>query len=154
MQRNSAFYFSASFIIVSVTLFINNPDSLRHWTILMITYVSLFEIIKIVIPFRNISFKFLCLLLLLLVLTLSAPRGGGDNVPPPPCRFFYRCILSGSALKLILYDFSSNFILNMWSVKFFLISRIICQRVYRWPSVTAAYYGIVDSLLHRLSLVI
>ena len=119
MQRNSAFYFSASFIIVSVTLFINNPDSLRHWTILMITYVSLFEIIKIVIPFRNISFKFLCLLLLLLVLTLSAPRGGGDNVPPPPCRFFYRCILSGSALKLILYDFSSNFILNMWSVNFF-----------------------------------
>ena len=119
MQRNSAFYFSASFIIVSVTLFINNPDSLRHWTILMITYISLFEIIKIVIPFRNISFKFLCLLLLLLVLTLSAPRGGGDNVPPPPCRFFYRCILSGSALKLILYDFSSNFILNMWSVKFF-----------------------------------
>ena len=41
---------------------------------------------------------------------------GGQNVPPsppPPCRFFGRCILTCRTLKLILYDFSSNFILNM-----------------------------------------
>ena len=39
-------------------------------------------------------------------------------VPPPrivpPSRFFEYCILTGKAMKLILYDFSSNFILNMW----------------------------------------
>ena len=32
---------------------------------------------------------------------------------------FCRCILTSRTLKLILYDISSNFILNMWSVKFF-----------------------------------
>ena len=36
-----------------------------------------------------------------------------------PCRFFDRCIWTGTALKLILHDFSSNFLLNMWAVKFF-----------------------------------
>ena len=41
-------------------------------------------------------------------LTLSA-MGWGDD----------RCILTGRALKLILYDFSSNFILNMRPVDFF-----------------------------------
>ena len=35
------------------------------------------------------------------------------------CRIFDRCILTGRALKLILYDFSSNFILNMGPVKLF-----------------------------------
>ena len=34
-------------------------------------------------------------------------------------RFFDRCILTDRALKLILYDFYSNFISNMWPVKFF-----------------------------------
>ena len=38
----------------------------------------------------------------------------------PPCRFFDRCILTGSALKLTLYDFSSNF--NVTSI-IFLIKR-------------------------------
>ena len=33
--------------------------------------------------------------------------------------FFDRCILTGRALKLILCEFSSNSILNMWPVKFF-----------------------------------
>ena len=37
----------------------------------------------------------------------------------PTCRFSGCCILTGSALKLILYDFSSNFILNMSRVNFF-----------------------------------
>ena len=43
-------------------------------------------------------------------------RGGGVQFvspPPPSCRFFDGCILTGRALKLILYDFSSSFILNM-----------------------------------------
>ena len=40
-------------------------------------------------------------------------------LPHPPCRFFDRCILTDRALKLILFDFSSNFILNMSTVKFF-----------------------------------
>ena len=50
-------------------------------------------------------------------LTLSAWAGGGTHCAP--CRFFDRCILTGRALKLILYDFSSNFTLNMWPVEFF-----------------------------------
>ena len=52
-------------------------------------------------------------------LALSA-LGGRMYLPPlpPPCRFFGRCILTCRTLKLILYDFSSNFILNMWPVKF------------------------------------
>ena len=44
------------------------------------------------------------------------------SLPCPPCRFFGRCIfciLTGRDLKLILYEFSSNFILNIWPVKFF-----------------------------------
>ena len=39
--------------------------------------------------------------------------------PICPCQFFDCCILTDRALKLILYDFSSNFILNMWPVKLF-----------------------------------
>ena len=35
------------------------------------------------------------------------------HIVPPPCRFFVRGILNGSALTRTLYDFSSNFILNM-----------------------------------------
>ena len=37
-------------------------------------------------------------------------------------RIFYRCILTGGAMKLILYDFSSNFInfiSEMWVENFF-----------------------------------
>ena len=51
-------------------------------------------------------------------LTPSAPWEK-RQCAPPPCRLFDRCILTGSALKLILYDFSSNFILNIRLVKFF-----------------------------------
>ena len=82
---------------------------------------------------------------------ICLPGGRGKIVPPR--RFFDRCILTGRALKLILHDFSSNFILNMWPVKLFLIIWIICPHrlVSRWPSTIVAYYGVVDSLLHRLS---
>ena len=44
---------------------------------------------------------------------ISQEVGG---IPPPHCRFFDHCILTGSPLKLILYDFSSNFTLGMWLV--------------------------------------
>ena len=47
-------------------------------------------------------------------LTLSGPGEWRHIVYP--CRFFDRCIWD---LKLILYDFFSKFILNMWQVKFF-----------------------------------
>ena len=35
-------------------------------------------------------------------------------MPPLPCRIFYRCVVTGGAMKLILYDCSSNFIPEMW----------------------------------------
>ena len=35
-------------------------------------------------------------------------------------RIFYRCILTGRAMKLILYEFSSNFLPEMWVENFFL----------------------------------
>ena len=41
------------------------------------------------------------------------------NMPPPPLSIFDHCILTGRALKLILHDASSNFILNIWPVQFF-----------------------------------
>ena len=42
----------------------------------------------------------------------------GHIVPSPLVGFFDCCVLSSRALKLILHDFPSNFILNMWPVKF------------------------------------
>ena len=42
---------------------------------------------------------------------ISLGDGGGGALCPTPV--FSRCILTGGTLKLILYDFSSNFILNM-----------------------------------------
>ena len=42
---------------------------------------------------------------------LTLPMEGGG--------IFYRCILTGGAMKLSLYDFSSNFILEMWVKIFF-----------------------------------
>ena len=42
----------------------------------------------------------------------NCPRKGGGHILPP-CQFFDHCILTGRALKLILYDFPSNFVLNM-----------------------------------------
>ena len=78
---------------------------------------------------------------------------GSTLYPPPPRWLFDHCILTDRALKLILYDVSSNFMWNMWPLNFFLISQIICPHwlVCWWPSTTVAYYGIVNSLLHHLS---
>ena len=50
-------------------------------------------------------------------LTLTAPER--VHIAPPPCHFLDCCILTGRVLKLILNDFSPNFILNMWTVTFF-----------------------------------
>ena len=47
---------------------------------------------------------------------------GGTLCPPPPTLtrwFSNHCIFTSSSLKLILYDFFSNFIFNMWPVTFF-----------------------------------
>ena len=41
--------------------------------------------------------------------------GGGEG-GVTPCWLFGSCFLTRVTLKLILYDFSSNFILNMWPV--------------------------------------
>ena len=46
------------------------------------------------------------------------PAGEGGTLCPP-CRFFDRSLLTGRALKFILYEFSSNFVLNMGPVTFF-----------------------------------
>ena len=74
-------------------------------------------------------------------------RGGGG------CRFFYRCILNGSALKHILHGFPLILYWTYENSKIFVISRIIFRHrcVFRWPSTTVTYYGIVNSLLHRFS---
>ena len=79
----------------------------------------------------------------------------GEGTLCPPCRFFEHCILTDRALKLMLYEFASSFILNIEHVisKFFLINRIICPHrlVWRCPSRTVAYYRNFNSLLYHLS---
>ena len=55
---------------------------------------------------------------LLPYLSPTHPRRGRGHIVPP-CRFFDRSLLTGRALKFILYDFSSNFVLNMGPVTFF-----------------------------------
>ena len=53
MLRNPPFCSFASFLIVSLTPFINKPDSLRDLTIFMISSISLFEIIYVIVPEPN-----------------------------------------------------------------------------------------------------
>ena len=60
------------------------------------------------VQYPEIKIVLLKILIQVNYLTLSA-RGYIVH----PCRFLDLCILTGRALKLILYDFSSNFILNM-----------------------------------------
>ena len=86
-------------------------------------------------PFRNIYRKKTCVGVFL---TLSAPR---ETYCVPPCRFFDRCILTDRALKLILHDFSPNFILNMWPVKFF------------WSGKYIVHTGLFAGDRQRLSLI-
>ena len=50
IPRNPLFYSFASFLIVSLTLFVNKPDSSSDVTIFMISFISSFEIISEVIP--------------------------------------------------------------------------------------------------------
>ena len=50
MQRKLTSCSLTSFLIVSLTSFINKPDSLRDLIIFIISSISLFEIINIVIP--------------------------------------------------------------------------------------------------------
>ena len=46
----------ASFLIVSLITFINNPDSSSYLTIFIISSISFFEIINVVVPDPKISF--------------------------------------------------------------------------------------------------
>ena len=50
MLKNPLFCYFASFPIVSLTHFINNSDSSRDLTTLMIFSISLFEVITVVVP--------------------------------------------------------------------------------------------------------
>ena len=52
--KNPSFCSFASFLIVPLTLLIYNPDSSRDLIIFMISFISLFEIINIVLPDSNI----------------------------------------------------------------------------------------------------
>ena len=52
--RNLPFCTFASFLIVSLTYFVNKPDSSSDLTIFMISFISSFEIINAVIPDSNI----------------------------------------------------------------------------------------------------
>ena len=51
--RNPPFCLFASFLIVSLTPFINEPDSSRDLTNFMIPFISSFEIINVVVPDPN-----------------------------------------------------------------------------------------------------
>ena len=54
IPRNSPFCYFALFLIVSLTPFINKPDSSRDLTILMISFISSLEIINVAVPDPNI----------------------------------------------------------------------------------------------------
>ena len=56
--RNPPFCFFTSFWTVSVTPFNNKPESSRDFTILIMSSISLFDIISVVFPDPNI---FLCI---------------------------------------------------------------------------------------------
>ena len=53
MLRNPPFCSFASILIVSLTRFINKPDSARDLTTFMISSISLFEIIGAIVPEQN-----------------------------------------------------------------------------------------------------
>ena len=55
-MRNPSFCSFTSFLIVSLKPFINKPDSSSDLTILMISFISSFEIISVVIPDPKIFF--------------------------------------------------------------------------------------------------
>ena len=59
MLKNPPVCYFASFSIVSVTHFINKLDSLRDLTIFIISFISSFEIINIVILIPGIFYVFL-----------------------------------------------------------------------------------------------
>ena len=56
MPRNQLFCYLSSFLIVSLTLFIDKPDSSGDLTIFIMSSTSSFEIIIVVIPDRKILF--------------------------------------------------------------------------------------------------
>ena len=72
--RDPHFCSFTSFWTVSVTPFNNKPKSSSAWTILIMSFISLFDIISVVVllwPHPNISYVYLHLLLMLLQLILK-----------------------------------------------------------------------------------
>ena len=70
MSRNPLFCSLASFSIVSPTPFINKPVSSKDLIIFMISFISSFEIVSVVMSGPKIFFEYLYLLLMLLLLIL------------------------------------------------------------------------------------
>ena len=54
IPRNAPFCYFASFLVVSLTRFINKPDSSSDLTVFIISFNSSFEIITVVTPDPNI----------------------------------------------------------------------------------------------------
>ena len=54
IPRNPSFCYFASFLIISFTIFINNPNSLRDSTIFILSFISSLEIINVIKPDLNI----------------------------------------------------------------------------------------------------
>ena len=56
MLINLLYFPFNSFSIVLLTHFIDKPDSLRDLTVLMISFLSLFDILNVVVPSTKIVF--------------------------------------------------------------------------------------------------
>ena len=54
--RNPPFYSFASFLILWLIRYINNPDSSSNWTIFIISSISSFEVINAILPDPYIFF--------------------------------------------------------------------------------------------------
>ena len=84
--KNPTFYSFVSFLIVLVTPFNKIFESSRAWTILIISSISSFEIIKVVVPDPKI---FLCILAFAADAAAVNPNGVKTLLANGLIRFFY-----------------------------------------------------------------
>ena len=75
MPANPTFYSFASFLIVSLTPFINKPESSRDLTIFIISSIFSFKIINVVAPNPKICFW----------IAVSVADAGAVNPKVPSC---------------------------------------------------------------------
>ena len=68
--KSPPFCYFASFLIIWLKLFINKSDFSRDFTIFMISFISLLEVINVVLPDPNIFIRIAALMLMLLLLIL------------------------------------------------------------------------------------